>query len=184
MFRAPVTRHSFRRSESVKEGKKLVIRLETIACLAVVRRESGQRGFLQGEMSVQIDLGGVDGFVPQPQCDDGAFDAGLEELHGRAVPETVRRDPLLLQGRHSLAGDRHVFADEILDGIDAEPATMDVWEKCLGTAPARLPQPLLQRGDGRGGQRRAPSGSKFAPLYPSRREDRRVTTTSLVDVGG
>ena len=73
MFRAPVTRHSLRRSESVKEGKKLVIRSETIARLVVVRREPGQRGFLQGEMSVQIDLGGVDGLVPQPQCDDGAL---------------------------------------------------------------------------------------------------------------
>ena len=57
---SPVARHSQRRSKSVKEREKLVIRSEPIAFFAVVRAELGQRGFLQGEMGVQIDLGGVD----------------------------------------------------------------------------------------------------------------------------
>jgi len=100
--------------------------------------------------------------VPQPQGDDGAIDTGLEELPGRAVPENVRRDTLLLQGGQLLAGDRHAFADEILDGIGAEAAAVDAWEKGLGTAPARFPQPLFQHGDCGGGQRRAPFLASFA----------------------
>ncbi len=101
-------------------------------------------------MGMEIDLGGVDGLVPQPQGDDRALDAGLEEFHGGAVPENVRRDLLLPQGRYPLAGDRHVLGHQVLNRIDTEPATVDIWEEELGTL--RFPQPLLQRHDGRGGQ--------------------------------
>jgi hypothetical protein len=86
-----------RRSESVKEGKKLVIRLETIACLAVVRREPGQRGFLQGEMSVQIDLGGVDGFVRWPWWSA----ACTERFEIRALVPLTQGRP---QGDNDVAG--------------------------------------------------------------------------------
>jgi hypothetical protein len=48
-------------------------------------------------MGMKIDLGGLDGFVSEPQCDHRNVDARLEEFHGGGVPQDVRRYPLVPQ---------------------------------------------------------------------------------------
>ena len=54
----------------------------------------GQCGFcectlLDSEIRVQIDLSGLDRFVPEPLGDDAAVDASLEELNGCGVTKDV-----------------------------------------------------------------------------------------------
>ena len=48
--------------------------------------------FLQGQVSVQVDLCRVHRLVPEPEGDHGRVHAGGEQLHGGAVPQDVRRD--------------------------------------------------------------------------------------------
>ena len=44
----------------------------------------------------------VDAGVSQPVGDGAQIDARLEQMHGRAVPQTVRMDALVLEGGHLL----------------------------------------------------------------------------------
>ena len=46
---------------------------------------------------MEIDLRGFDGFVPEPERDDGAPDAFVQEIHRRTVTQTKRRDMLDLE---------------------------------------------------------------------------------------
>jgi len=46
---------------------------------------------------VDVDLGGFDGFVTEPERDDGGVDSGLEESHGAGVAEHVGSDGLSVQ---------------------------------------------------------------------------------------
>jgi len=76
---------------------------------SIQRLELRQRRLLQSQVRVQVDLGGLDRFVPKPQRDDGAVDSRLQEFHGGTVPEDLRRDTLLSEGLASRARNRHVF---------------------------------------------------------------------------
>ena len=62
--------------------------------MSVERLDLRQRRLLQRQVGVQVDLGGLDRLVAKPERDHRAVDAGLEELHRRAVPKDVRRHPL------------------------------------------------------------------------------------------
>ncbi len=42
---------------------------------------------------MEVDLGGLDGFVSQSEGDHRLIDPVLQQLHRRAVPEDVRADP-------------------------------------------------------------------------------------------
>jgi hypothetical protein len=50
---------------------------------SIQRLELGQRRLLQSRVSVQVDLGGLDRFVPKPQRDDGAVDSRLQIARDR-----------------------------------------------------------------------------------------------------
>ena len=68
------------------------------------RRRPGERPLLEGEVSVQVHLGGLDRLVPEPEGDDSAIDAAPEQLHRRGVAQHVGSHALLLKGRAALAG--------------------------------------------------------------------------------
>ena len=38
---------------------------------------AGECGFFDGEVGVEVDLGGFDVFVAEPESDDGGVDAGV-----------------------------------------------------------------------------------------------------------
>ena len=71
--------------------------------------------------------------MTEPQRDHGAIDARLQQLHRSAVPEHVRRHPLGRQRWTSLAGDAHMFAQQRLDAVGAEPPT---WVAFIGLVSA------------------------------------------------
>ena len=48
---------------------------------------------------MEIDLGRLDGFVPEPERNDGATDAIVQKLHRRCVAQAVRGDMSSLERR-------------------------------------------------------------------------------------
>jgi hypothetical protein len=50
--------------------------------------------FFQGEVGVQVDLGGFDRFVTQPDGDECAVYPSLEQFHRSGVAEYMRRHSL------------------------------------------------------------------------------------------
>ena len=84
------TRHIPQLLQCAQEGQELVIGTE--AARSDVRRcGPGECRFLQGQMSVKVDLSRVHRLVPEPERDDGGVHAGGEQLHGGAV-STVSRE--------------------------------------------------------------------------------------------
>ena len=68
-------------------------------------RGSGECLFLEFEVGVQVDLGGVDADVAEPERDDAGVDAGVQEPHRGGVPQDVRGDRLAVQRRAAVGGD-------------------------------------------------------------------------------
>ena len=50
-------------------------------------------------------------FVAEPERDHGDVDAGVQQPHGGGVPQDVRRDVLVVQGRAGLGGGGGVFGE-------------------------------------------------------------------------
>src|ERR1700683_2981962 len=74
------TRHSPRLLQRAQEGQEPVIRAETAR--SDVRGCGPSKGcFLQGQVSMQVDLGRVDRLVPEPKRDDGVVHSGGDAVH-------------------------------------------------------------------------------------------------------
>ena len=69
---------------------------------------------------MEIDLGRLDGFVTEPERDDGATDTFVQKLHRRGVAQTVGAHMLALEGRTALGRQSGVFLDDALDRVTAE----------------------------------------------------------------
>ena len=89
---------------------------------------AGEGAFSGLEVGVEVDLGGFGGFVAEPEGDDAAVDAALEEGHGGGVPERVWGDVFVLEGGASGVGCGGVLGDEAFDGVAAEVAAAVVGE--------------------------------------------------------
>ena len=76
--------------------------------------------FLDPEIGVEIDPRRLDGFMAEPQCDDGAANAPLKKLHCRGVSQAVRAHPLALQRLAAVGCECHVLVDNALDRVAAE----------------------------------------------------------------
>ena len=65
---------------------------------AVGRGGARECSFFVRHVGVEIDLRRFDRLMlSQPQCDDGAVDAGVQEVHRGGATERVRRDLLVSQ---------------------------------------------------------------------------------------
>jgi hypothetical protein len=68
------------------------------------------------------------GLMPEPEGDDAAVDAALEQEHGRRVPQRVRRHPLAPEGGATWSRGGDVLRDEPLDGILAHASAAGTGE--------------------------------------------------------
>ena len=110
---------------------------------------------------MQVDLGGLDAFVAEPERDHGDVGTAVEQLHGRGVPQDMRGEVLVVQRRAAPGGGGGVFGER--------PATASVLNgrpRRVGNTGSVGPQsrsrePAGERGDGVGGKRRR---AVFAPL--------------------
>ena len=96
--------------QRIEESEQPIPGLVAPALLSVERLDLGQCRLLQCEVGVQIDLGGLDGLMPEPQRDHRNINARLEEFHRRTVPKDMWRDPLAAKRRTSLRRCRYMPA--------------------------------------------------------------------------
>ena len=59
--------------------------------------EPVEGSLFEGHVGVEVDAGGLDGFVTEPESDGGDVDAGVEEPHRGGVSQRVRRDGFCCQ---------------------------------------------------------------------------------------
>ncbi len=147
--------------EFPEEAEQAVARAIS-AGLALVGACLRQDFFFQGEIRVQIDLGGLHGFVAQPDRNERAVDTGLEQFHCRGVAEHMRCDPLLDERGAGCACRFDMPCDQVLSGIGAEPIPTSIWEEELRVALTLSIDPSSDCGRRRLGQRGASFFSSFA----------------------
>jgi hypothetical protein len=85
---------------------------------------------------VEVDalMGALRTHRAEPECDNGRVDASLEQVHGARVAEDVRSQGLVRQRRLRSSCRRRVLAEEKLDRVRAEAATLKGWQtgrRCL-----------------------------------------------------
>jgi len=118
------------------------------AGFCVRRRCPGEGFLLDREVGVQVDLGGADLLVPEPERDHGRVDAGVEESHRGGVSQDVWCDRLGPERRACRGGVRRVFREPVLDGVCAErPAGGGGEQRIVGSSFA-LACPDAQHGGG------------------------------------
>src|SRR5882762_6210486 len=69
---------------------------------------------------VQVDRGGVDAFVSEPERDDGGVYSGFEQAHGGGVPQDVGGDVFGVQRWAGGCGGALVAGESALDGVAAQ----------------------------------------------------------------
>ena len=103
------------------------------------------RLFLYPHIRMQVHPGRLDGFVTEPQGDDGAVDALVKKFHCGSVPKAVRAHALGFQGPAAIGCQRDILVDDALDRVTAETAVAVADEQRLVIRCAPLHQPGLER---------------------------------------
>ena len=109
-----------------ERGQQPVLRLKCRGSLHIMRLELGERGGLERDMSMEIGLRRQDRLMSKPQRDHRQVDTCLEQFHRRGVPEDMGRYPLVPQRRAMRTRRPDVLCEQILDGVGAEAAAVDV----------------------------------------------------------
>src|SRR5215831_1116992 len=130
-------------SQPLEEGQQILIRPITPG-LAVVRRGFGEDLLFESQVCIEIDLGGFDRLMSEPECNDRAIHTGLQEFHGCGVSKHVRRDTFLSQHETRLSCLGHVPCDHVLNANSAQTSAAPAGEQNLGISSALFPQPRLE----------------------------------------
>ena len=117
----------------------------------------------QRKVCVQVDLGGFDRLVAQPNGDQRAVHPGLQQLHRGGVTQHMRRDAFFRQRRTRGARTRDMAADQRLRRIGAQLAAVRARKQKLWFRSVRLMvDPTAKRGHRGFGQGRAAFFPAFA----------------------
>ena len=109
---------------------------------------------------MQIDVGGLDGFMPEPQRDGCTVNASLKQFHGGAVAQGMGRDPFVRQRRAGRPRDGEVPSQEIVETAMRERSAALVREDPVIGLAAALFQPRAE------GRHRVPAQRDRALLPP------------------
>ena len=124
-------------------------------------REEGEGAFFDGHVGVDVLLGGAGVGVAEPQGDDGAVDAGLEQRHRAAVAEHVWVHALADKGRAAPCGGGDMGRDTTLDGIARQPTSSSGGEQRILRLSATFAEPDGDNGLGVSGEW---NGALLAPF--------------------
>ena len=80
----------------------------------------GKDFVLDGKIRIQVDLSSFDRFMPEPNRDHGAIDAGLQQLHGCGVSKNMRTNVFISERRTYLLRSLSVFGHEMLNRVGTE----------------------------------------------------------------
>lgn len=129
--------------ELVKERHQSVVWAE-LSRLAVKGDRLGKDLFLQNHIRIEIDLRGLDGFMPEPERDDGGIHPGMQQVHGRCVPQAVECDVFLLERGADFAGRGQVLFQKASDGIGAQLPAAHAGEDNAVLVSARFIEPCFE----------------------------------------
>src|SRR2546425_9931611 len=142
---------------------------------ALGRAGLGERSFFHRERRLQINLSGFPRFMAEPQRNDRAIDACLEQVHGRGVPQAVYAHALVRQRRTRARRGLPVFVQHVLHAVNRETAARGAGKEDVARATTWLTQPPLEHLACRAGQWRA-------ALFPSFADDPHVRASAEDDV--
>src|SRR6516162_2630416 len=125
------TRHIPQLLQCAQERQELVIGTEAAGSDVWGCGQSECR-FLQGQVSVKVDLCRVHRLVPEPERDDGGVHAGGEQLHSGAVPQDVWRDTLAPESRTAHGSELRILAHQVLHAVGAQASAASVRKEHLG----------------------------------------------------
>jgi integron integrase len=106
-------------SQLLEEGHQLVIGPES-SHPALARFDLVQCRLLDVEVCIEIDLRCLDRLVAEPQRDDAAVGAGLQQLHGCRVAQHVRGHMLVAQTQAALTGPIDMLGQQVVNAVWAE----------------------------------------------------------------
>ena len=93
---------------------------------------------------MQIDLGGLDRFMSEPESNYGAIYAVLEKVHGSGMSKRVRAHVLPPEGLAFVCSNGDVFLHQAFNGIAAELSASDAGKERIVGAALALPHPGFQ----------------------------------------
>lgn len=150
-----MTRHSFRASKVLQEGKQPVA--GSIAGRpSLMGSHFGERLFFHLQCGIEVDLGSLDVLMAEPEGDGGSIDALSKQVNGDGVPQTVDRDAFLSERGTGVGRGAPVLAEQVLDTMNSQSPAARIGKQKMVFASLRLAQPGLEYGAGRFGERRTP----------------------------
>jgi hypothetical protein len=105
-----------------------------------------ERCAFEVHVGVQVDAGGGDGFVAEPERDHGGVDASFEEAHRGGVTQGVDGDVLAGESRAVRRSPGHVQGQALLDGVGRQCTSLGAGEEGLAGAGGSLAKVSLERG--------------------------------------
>src|ERR1700733_472781 len=106
-------------SQRLQEGEERVGRL-VAAGTRIDRRGPRECLFFEGEVGMQVDLGGLHLLMTEPERDDRDVDTRVQEPHCGRVSQYMESNPLLPQRRTGATGGQDVDREPALEGVPAE----------------------------------------------------------------
>ena len=121
----------------VKEGQELVPWLIPFE-FALQRFRFAQRLLLHCECGFQIDLSRFHGFMPEPQGNDGAVHAPLQQVEGHGVSKDMNGDAFAFQRRTSFSGRFDMTDQQVMHAVGAETRASGIGKQNLPVAAWRF----------------------------------------------
>ena len=106
------------------------------------RYGSGNHLLLHTQIDLDVGMGGGKLAMTEPRGDGGDVDSGMEQVHGRGMPDHMRRDARCVTGTDSGAGGK--LSQGVGDARTAEPTALGVEEERSAFG-ASLREPGLER---------------------------------------
>jgi hypothetical protein len=102
---------------------------------------------------VDVRLRRPGALVPHPEGDRDGIDPGVQQGHGRGMPQGVRGDVFVLDGRAARRRGRDVPFDQVLDGVGGQRPPCNGREQRIGGLAGVLAEPGADHGGDVRGER-------------------------------
>src|SRR6266702_1940145 len=117
------------------------------------RRGPGQGFLLEREVGVDVRLRRPRALVPHPESDGDGIDPCMQEGHGRGVPQGMRSDVFVPDGRVACLCGCGMLSDQVLDGVGGQPPARNGREQRVAGVAGLLAEPAADYGGDVRGER-------------------------------
>ena len=114
---------------------------------AMHRGRPGEGALFEGEVGMEVDLGGFHLLVTQPESDDRGIHTRVQQSHGGRVPQHVQRNRFLVESRTRANRASHRRGKPTLQRVAAERLPRPRCEERIVCLTATLGEPDAQHCD-------------------------------------